>query len=87
MANIKSSKKRILIGRANEARNRAKRTYLKTILKRFDAAVIAGDHGKADEAFQEATKTIDKAAQTGLLHKNNAARKKSRMSRQRSKMA
>jgi len=87
MANIKSAKKRILIGRANEARNKANRTYLKTTLKRFDTAVTEGNREQADAAYKIAVQTVDKAAQKGLLHKNNATRKKSSLSRRLSNMA
>jgi len=87
MANIKSAKKRILIGRANEARNRANRTYLRTTLKRFDAAVTEGNREQADVAYKVAVQTVDKAVGKGLLHKNNAARKKSGMTRRLSNMA
>jgi len=87
MANIKSAKKRILIGRANEARNKANRTYLKTTLKRFDVAVSEGNRAEADEAYKNAVKTDDKAVTKGLLHKNNAARKKSSLARRLGGMA
>ena len=87
MANIKSAKKRILIGRANEARNKANRTYLRTTLKRFDTAVTEGNRQQADEAYQVAVQTVDKAVGKGLLHKNNAARKKSSLSKRLRAMA
>lgn len=87
MANIKSAKKRILIGRANEARNKANRTYLRTTLKRFDTAVTEGNREQAGEAYQVAVRTVDKAVGKGLLHKNNAARKKSSLSKRLSNMA
>ena len=87
MANIKSAKKRVLIGAANEARNRANRTYLRTTLKRFDAAVVSGNRADADSAYQVAVTTVDKAVAKGLLHKNNAARKKSRLTKRLSAMA
>jgi len=87
MANIKSAKKRILIGRANEARNKANRTFLRTTLKRFDAAVTSGNRPEADEAYKTAVKTVDKAVTKGLLHKNNAARKKSSLARRLGSMA
>jgi len=87
MANIKSAKKRILIGRANEARNKANRTYLRTTLKRFDVAVTEGNRAEADEAYKVAVRTVDKAVTKGLLHKNNAARKKSSLARRLGKMA
>jgi len=87
MANIKSSAKRAEIGKVREARNKANKTYLKTTLKRFDAAVVGGDRAGADDAYQTAVKTVDKAVSKGLLHKNNAARKKSNLTKRLSSMA
>ncbi|MCL2563824.1 MAG: 30S ribosomal protein S20 [Oscillospiraceae bacterium] len=87
MANIKSSAKRAEIGKVREARNKANRTRLKTTLKRFDAAVVGGDKTEAAAAYTTAVKTVDKAAARGLLHKNNAARKKSSLTRRLDGMA
>ena len=87
MANIKSSAKRAEIGKIREARNKANKTYLKTTLKRFDAAVADSDRAGADEAYKTAVKTVDKAVSKGLLHKNNAARKKSSLTKRLSDMA
>ena len=87
MANIKSAKKRVLIGAAREARNKSNRTFLRTTLKRFDAAVVGGNRAEADGAYQVAVKTVDKAVAKGLLHKNNAARKKSSLTKRLSGMA
>ena len=81
MPNIKSAKKRVEIGKMREMRNKARRTYLRTNLKRFDTAVAAGDKEAAENAYKLAVKTVDKAAARGILHKNNAARKKSSLAR------
>ena len=76
MPNIKSAKKREAVSRANEARNKAERSALRTAIKKADSAITAKAEG-ADVAVKEAVAKIDKAAGKGLLHKNNAARKKS----------
>lgn len=76
MPNIKSAKKRVLISEANYQRNKAARSALKTAIKKADIAIDAKS-ADAAEAVKVAVKTIDKAAVKGLIHKNNAARKKS----------
>ena len=77
MPNIKSAKKRVRISEARNARNRAERSVLRTTLKKFDAAVTEGNRTEAEGAYKVAVKTVDKAVAKGILHKNNAARKKS----------
>ena len=79
MPNIKSAKKRVLISKAENERNKAAKSALKTVVKKFDAAVAAGDKEQADGAFKAAVKSVDKAVKKGILHKNTAARKKSSM--------
>ena len=87
MANIKSSQKRVLVAAIREAKNKANRTRLKTTLKRFDAAVTNGSKEEAAGAYQLAVKTVDKAVAKGLLHKNNAALKKSSLTKRLGGMA
>jgi len=87
MPNIKSAEKRVRIGKIREARNKANRTRLKTTLKRFDAAVTGGSKEEAAGAYKLAVKTVDKAVTKGLLHKNNAARKKSSLTKRLDGMA
>jgi small subunit ribosomal protein S20 len=77
LPNIKSASKRVLISRAQNLRNRAARSNLKTALKKFDAALVSGDRAEVAQAYTLAVKTVDKAAGHGLIHKNNAAHKKS----------
>ena len=77
LPNIKSAKKRVRLSEARNARNRAERSALKTTLKKFDAAVTEGNRTEAEGAYKVAVKTVDKAVAKGILHKNNAARKKS----------
>ncbi len=79
MPNIKSAEKRVLVAKANNARNKAAKTELKTSLKKFDTAVSEGNQEAAESAYKVAVKTVDKAATKGLIHKNNAAHKKSSM--------
>ena len=81
MPNIKSSAKRDQIGKARNARNRARRTALRTSLKKFEAAIAEGNRENALAAHRLAVKTVDKAVFRGILHKNNAAHKKSRMAK------
>jgi small subunit ribosomal protein S20 len=81
MPNIKSSAKRDQIAKTRNVRNKARRTALKTTLKKFEAAVIEGNRENAMAAHKLAVKTVDRAVTKGILHKNNAAHKKSRMAR------
>ena len=76
MPNIKSAKKRVLIAEVRNARNKANKSALKTAIKKFEAAV-EGNRTEAEGAYKVAVKSIDKAAAKGLMHKNNAAHKKS----------
>ena len=78
MANIKSAKKRILVNRTKADRNKAIRSGVKTAIKKANAAIESGDANKA-EAVKVAVKKLDQAAAKGLLHKNNAAHKKSQL--------
>ena len=77
MPNIKSAKKRVLVSKVNNARNKMEKSALKTTLKKFDAAVADGNREQADSAYKAAVKSIDQAVNKGIHHKNNAARKKS----------
>lgn len=81
LANIKSAKKRILVNRTKAARNKSIRSAVKTAMKKVDAAVAANDKAAATEALSNAIATINKAASKGVYHKNNAARKVSRLSK------
>ena len=77
LPNIKSAKKRVLVSEARNARNKANRSALKTAIKKFEAAAVEGNRTEAEGAYKVAVKSIDKAAAKGLMHKNNAAHKKS----------
>ncbi len=76
MPNIKSAKKRVLVNQTKAAKNKATNSALKTAIKKANAAIDANDTNKAD-VVKVAVKKIDQAAAKGLLHKNNAAHKKS----------
>ena len=77
LPNIKSAKKRVLLAEARNARNKAEKSALKTAIKKFEAAAADGDRTEAEATYKVAVKAVDKAAAKGLMHKNNAAHKKS----------
>lgn len=87
MPNIKSAKKRVLVTKINNERNKIAKSVLKSSLKKFEVAVAEGNQEQADSAYKTAVKTIDKAVSTGIIHKNNAARKKSSLTLKLNKMA
>ncbi len=77
MANIKSQKKRILTNEKAHMRNKAYKSEVKTAIKKVYAAIDAGDAAAAKSAALEASTLLDKAASKGILHKNQAANRKS----------
>ena len=79
MPNIKSSKKRDALSKAQNAKNKAAKSALKTVVKKFDAAVAEGNKEAAVSTYKVAVKAVDRAAGKNLIHKNNAANKKSKM--------
>ncbi len=79
MANIKSAKKRIKVIETKTMRNKAIRSKVKTMIKKVDAAIEAKDKAAAEAALKVAISEINKAASKGIYHKNNAARKVSRL--------
>ena len=87
MPNIKSAKKRVLVSQTKAMQNKAAKSALKTDIKKFEAAVAEGTRSEADVAYKVAVKAVDKAVVKGLLHKNNAAHKKSSMTIKLSKLA
>lgn len=87
MANIKSAKKRIKVIETKTARNKAAKSKLKTILKKFDQVVASGDKAAAEAQLKVCTSEISKAVSKGILHKNTASRKISRLSAVVNKMA
>ena len=87
MANIKSAKKRILVTETKTARNKAIRSEVKTSIKKVEAAVAAGDKAAAEAQLKVCTSELSKAAAKGIMHKNTASRKISRLSALVYKMA
>ncbi len=81
MAHTKSAKKRIRQNERDRLANKAKRTAMKTFTKKVLNAVAAGDLEGAKKFLPLAMKKIDKAAKTHVIHKNTAARKKSKVNR------
>ncbi len=79
MPNIKSAAKRDQLAKMRNARNKAEKSALKTTLKKFDAAVAEGNRDAAVSTYKVAVKSVDRAVSKGLIHKNNAAHKKSKM--------
>ena len=77
MANIKSQKKRILTAEKARQRNKAFRSELKTAIKAVRTAVEAGQLEDAQVAANKASRLLDKAASKGIVHKNQAAQRKS----------
>jgi small subunit ribosomal protein S20 len=82
VANIKSQIKRIRTNEKARQRNVAVKSALKTTVRRFRAAADAGDAAAATAALQAAAKALDKAASKGVIHKNQAANRKSGMAKQ-----
>lgn len=76
MPNIKSAKKRVLVNKTKAARNKSANSALKTAIKKANAAIEANSADK-DALVTAAVKKIDQAAAKGIIHKNNASRKKS----------
>ena len=81
MAHSLSAKKRIRQNDKRRTMNRARKSQVKTQIKRFEAAVSQGDTAAASEEFQLVVKKLDKVASTSTMHKKTAARKKSRLAK------
>ena len=82
MANIKSQIKRIKTNEIARQRNVAVKSALKTQVRRFRAAAESGDAAAAAAALKTASKALDKAASKGIIHKNQAANRKSALAKQ-----
>ena len=79
MANSKSSKKRIRVAERRRERNKPFRTEARTFVKKAEIAIAAGDVASAEAATLEAVSVLDRVAGKDVIHKNNAARRKSRL--------
>ena len=82
MANIKSQIKRNRQNDAAHERNKAVKSALKTAVRKFREAVEAGDADQAKKAAADASRALDKAASKGVIHKNQAANRKSSIAKQ-----
>ena len=86
MANIKSQKKRILTNEKSRQRNVAVRSKVKTLVKRTDEMIAAKDSDKAKAELLTAISAIDRACTKGVIHRNQAARRKSSLQRRYNQM-
>lgn len=86
MPNIKSAKKRVKVIAAKTLRNKSLNSSLKTSIKKANAAIDNNVNGKS-EVVKVAVKKIDQAVSKGILHKNTAARKKSKLVKKLNKVS
>ena len=86
MAHSLSAKKRVRQNAKRRIINRARKSVLKTAIKNFEAAAISGDRKATAEQYKLIVRKLDKTASTKTIHKNKAARLKSRLSRRLSKV-
>lgn len=86
MANHKSALKRVRSSERKRQRNRVFRAKARTEIKKTRAFIDSGDAKQASEAIREAIRTLDKAANKGIIHPNNAARRKSRLMKRLAQM-
>jgi small subunit ribosomal protein S20 len=87
MAHSLSAKKRIRQNIKSRARNRWRKTALRTSVKEFEERVLHGTQDEAKVAFHKACRLLDKSASKGVIHRNTAARKKSRLANRLKGMA
>ena len=87
MPNIKSSKKDVIRSKVAYEMNQANKSEMKTVIKKFEAALDSGARAVAENAYKQAVVSVDKAVNKGILHKNTAARKKSSMTLRLNKLA
>ena len=86
MANIKSQIKRNRQNDAAHERNKSVKSALRSAVRKFREAADAGDNDKAQQLARAATKKLDKAASAGVIHKNQAANKKSAINKRASSL-
>jgi len=87
MANIKSAKKRVLVAQRNTERNVAFKTSIKTAIKKVLTIAESEDKSELNTALSKVYQLCDKAVSKGILHRNTAARRKSRLTKAINKMA
>lgn len=81
MPNIKSAKKRVLVTEKKNSQNKMIKSAVKTAIKKYNAALAAGDVAEAEKLLPETVSIIDSAVSKGIIHKNNAANKKSALAK------
>lgn len=81
MPNIKSAKKRVKVITVKTLQNKMVKSRMRTVIKKFVAAVESGDKVAANAAYKLAVKTVDQVAAKGIIHKNAAAHKKSQFTK------
>ncbi|QJC21893.1 30S ribosomal protein S20 [Arcanobacterium buesumense] len=86
MANIKSQKKRIKTNEKRRVRNQAYKSELKTLVRKTREAIASGDAEAAASALQVTSRKLDKAVSKGVIHKNQAANRKSKLAVQLAKL-
>ncbi|MFW6094302.1 MAG: 30S ribosomal protein S20 [Pseudomonadota bacterium] len=79
MANTPQARKRVRQAEKRRSHNASQRSMVRTYIKRVQSAIARGDHEAAKAAYDEATPVIDRMAVHGIMHKNKAARHKSRL--------
>jgi small subunit ribosomal protein S20 len=87
MPNIKSAKKRVELTKIQNAANRRDRSALRTVLKKYNTELESGTPESREAAFKTAVRALDKAAAHNLIHKNNAANKKSQLAKRLAKVS
>jgi small subunit ribosomal protein S20 len=87
VANIKSQIKRNRQNEKARLRNKAVKSSLKTAIRKFNAAVEAGDAAAAESLMRDASRKLDKAVSKGVIHKNQAANRKSAISKRQGSLA
>ncbi|MEX1307328.1 MAG: 30S ribosomal protein S20 [Eubacteriales bacterium] len=87
MPNIKSAKKRVLVEKRNALRNKSARSEIKTVIKKFEAALAEDKKDEAAKIYKDVTSILDTYVLKGIVHKNQAARKKSNLAKRLNKMA
>jgi small subunit ribosomal protein S20 len=85
--NIKANKKHVILSRIANERNKMAKSALKTVLKKYDAALESGDKAAAEAAYKVAVKAVDQGVNKGIVNKNAAARKKSSLTLKLNKLA
>ena len=79
MPNTKSAKKQVRVSQRKQLRNKPVRSQNKTLVKKAESLIFSGKVKEAEDGVKDAVSSLDKAAGKGILHPNNAARRKSRL--------